>query len=472
MTVRFKALGRVRGAWAASTQYLRGDVVSYLGALYDAKNDFTSTTTFDATNWDLMLAAATSTATSIGFGLPTTSGRNEGDLHYDKFSGREYALVLVGSTLTWSATAGNTATVGSGLPGFGGRILGDIHYDQSTGKTGILTGAPGGSVVEPFSYADGNLTGQTASNGNLWEAGGNYIAGGSTPLTCTIASGRGVMGNASSYGNLIVVGSFGLGGEINVSVTDNPAAPGGAFYLAIGGKKTDFAKLFVQIQSNDPGVFGQGLGRILVYYQNAAGATTTIADNGSNQAGFGLRTDVDTKVSLRLSADGTVGVYYNDVLKISGTLTSAQMATLGTCATLQGNSQSFDNLSTVAYGTQAWTFTEPIYLQAQLALGNVATGTHVLKPGVRVPTDATLREMILRADTAPTGASITVQAERFNNGVSQGVIATASIVAGATVGSVTGLSAACAKGDILRFNITSVGSTVTGADLTASLDFH
>jgi hypothetical protein len=120
----------------------------------------------------------------------------------------------------------------------------------------------------------------------------------------------------------------------------------------------------------------------------------------------------------------------------------------------------------------AWSFSEPIYVQAQLVSGAVAVANHVLKPGIRVPTDCTLREMILRIDSTPTGSGVTVQCERFNNGVSQGVIATATIAASAQVGSVSGLSAGCAKGDILHFNVTAIGSTLPGSDLSASLDFH
>lgn len=40
------------GPWQASSDYKAGDVVSYLGALYSAKVDFTSGVSFSAANWD------------------------------------------------------------------------------------------------------------------------------------------------------------------------------------------------------------------------------------------------------------------------------------------------------------------------------------------------------------------------------------------------------------------------------------
>lgn len=165
----------------------------------------------------------------------------------------------------------------------------------------------------------------------------------------------------------------------------------------------------------------------------------------------------------RLSIKNMTG----DVLTITpaaGTIDGAASKTLSILYT---------TLELVTDGTNWFEISSvPIYLQALLVSGNVSVANHVLKPGLRVPAASLLREVVLRCETAPTGASITVQVERFNGGVSMGIIATASITATNNVGSVSGLSAACAKGDMLKFNVTSIGSGTAGADLSISLDMY
>lgn len=96
--------------------------------------------------------------------------------------------------------------------------------------------------------------------------------------------------------------------------------------------------------------------------------------------------------------------------------------------------------------------------------GTAATGVNVIPPGFRVPKAFTLTALYLRVGTAPTGASLTVNIVR--SGVT---IATASILSGATSGSSTGLSVELAAGDIVTVDITSIGSTVAGADLAVQL---
>lgn len=56
--------GRMRGAWAASTAYLKNDMVVQAGGFYYANANFTSAATFDATKW---------TAISTGSGTPGTA---------------------------------------------------------------------------------------------------------------------------------------------------------------------------------------------------------------------------------------------------------------------------------------------------------------------------------------------------------------------------------------------------------------
>lgn len=421
MANRHKALGRNRGAWAANTFYVRGDVVYQAGAIYSCKADFTSGSLFSATNWDVLLTAA---------------------------------LRDVGAPMI---------TQSAGLPSFVGRLASDLHYDSSTGKTHVLTGVPGsGNGSDTFTRADGNI-------GAAMEVGGLAYTSMAGYTTAQIRSGA-LRFDGYNSGGPTIYGGFKVDTtspthEIIFDVTTyagtqsiNPIqvavratsvygfSSGTGYCVSIKNGSVEFGRNFGASPGN-PVTVPTGVGTYRVTVDNAATPTIIVYKNGAEIARW---TDVaatpptGTYVGIAGGGNGTAGQDYFII----------------------------DNLTVQGIGTLAWTFNEPIYLQAQVASGAVATGTHVLKPGIRVPLDTALREMVLRCDTAPSGAPITVQVERFNNGVSQGIIATASIVSGATVGSVTGLSGACAKGDMLRFNITSVGSATAGADLTASLDFH
>lgn len=417
MTSRNKALGRNRGEWAAITKYLRGDVASRAGALYSAKNDFTSGASFDPNNWDLVLAAPTSQ-----------------------------------DPPTLSSLGGSKNTIGAGLPSFTGRSSGDIHYESGSGKSYVLTGVPGGLLNDTFTRSDRNMVaGELAQTGQSYTKQGNIAAD-----DIRIVSGKLVF-SQNAYNNGVMLAFPGAGGDRTIAVDWAPGS---------GTKVLDLS-------------FAGGLGLSISYgydwnFRVNEGLVTgnpiinsTISYDGSPATASMDLVGNQLTATLRRISDNAV------IATSTVTLSPAVMAALGTaCKVRSGPTDTLDNLLTYAYGTLAWTFTEPIYLQAQLVSGAIAVGTHVLKPGVRVPTDTTLREVILRCETAPTGAAITVQVERFNNGVSQGILGTATIAAGANVGSVTGLSGGCAKGDILKFNITSVGSTVAGSDLTVSMDFH
>lgn len=52
-------------AWAASTTYVAGDVVTHGNALYRAKAGFTSGATFDSTKWDALLTATNGSGTAL-----------------------------------------------------------------------------------------------------------------------------------------------------------------------------------------------------------------------------------------------------------------------------------------------------------------------------------------------------------------------------------------------------------------------
>lgn len=93
-----------------------------------------------------------------------------------------------------------------------------------------------------------------------------------------------------------------------------------------------------------------------------------------------------------------------------------------------------------------------------LAVGQVAI------PGTYVPRATTLREVHLAVGTAPAGSALTVE---VRNGAT--VLATVSIAAAATTGSVTGLTAAIAAGTRVTYHVTAVGSTTAGSDLAVAL---
>ena len=77
------------------------------------------------------------------------------------------------------------------------------------------------------------------------------------------------------------------------------------------------------------------------------------------------------------------------------------------------------------------------------------------------PRAVTIQSMAAYVQTAPTGASLNLRVNK--NGSS---IATPSIADGATSGSLTGLTETMNAGDYLTVDITQVGSTVAGANLS------
>lgn len=415
MTVRHKALGRNRGAHAAGL-YIRGDVVSYLSDLYSAKDTFTATSTFDPTKWDLVLDIDT--------------GAVAAHVH----TGR------VGS--------GILSTVGAGKPSFLGRVNGDLHYDTLIGREFVHTGVASADITDTLSRV-GNLGGSLTETGNK---------------TWTVTN------NGTTFNN---------GWTVDGSKAVHDLAVGSPFaQIDMGAGDIDFTVTFTK-GSGDAQV---GCHQTSDTFASNAGYYISIRENftefynGATYLGtFGGGNAVGSTKTFRIVRSAGIVYYYVDGVLVTQATAAAATGTRITVvdgSSSGGTAATFDNVSALSSGTLAWQYVEPVYLQAQLATGDVATGTHVLKPGLRVPVACQLREVVLRCETAPVGASITVQVERFNNGVSQGIIATASIPTGENVGSVVGLSADCAKGDILKFNITSVGSTTAGADLSVSLDFR
>lgn len=103
--------------------------------------------------------------------------------------------------------------------------------------------------------------------------------------------------------------------------------------------------------------------------------------------------------------------------------------------------------------------------------GDLAVSPNIVKPGLRVVKAGSAHTVIMRVDTVPTGGPIQIAVRRYNGGVLADTITTVTISAGVSVGVVTDLDHPCAKGDILKFEVLAVGTTVPGADINMSVDF-
>jgi plastocyanin domain-containing protein len=95
--------------------------------------------------------------------------------------------------------------------------------------------------------------------------------------------------------------------------------------------------------------------------------------------------------------------------------------------------------------------------------GNITVQTG--KSRYYAPRALTISQLRASVDTPPTGAPLIVSLR--NNG---SIIATATIAAGTNTGTTT-LALAVAAGDYLQADVTQVGSTIAGADLTVQVEF-
>jgi hypothetical protein len=107
----------------------------------------------------------------------------------------------------------------------------------------------------------------------------------------------------------------------------------------------------------------------------------------------------------------------------------------------------------------------PIYLEAIVKPGAAAVANNIMPPGFRVPADCTLKALYVNVGTAPTGSGLTVRIKRAGSSLT-----TATVAAGATSGSSTGLSTALTAGDILTVDITAIGSAVAGSDVLVTVE--
>lgn len=104
--------------------------------------------------------------------------------------------------------------------------------------------------------------------------------------------------------------------------------------------------------------------------------------------------------------------------------------------------------------------------------GELAVSNHVLKPGLRVIKAATAKTVVAHIDTPATGSPVIIDVYRHNGTTGREDIGTITINPGSGAGVVENLSVACAGGDLIRFDITQVGSDIPGADVNLSVDFE
>lgn len=393
----------------------------------------------------------------------SNSGGDNGTGYIDNYG------VQSNGTLKWNRTeidpvpptlrtvGASLITQGPGLPSVSDRLPNDLHYNSTLHKTSILTGTPGVLLTD-------SALGRTSLNPPS-DGGGANTAWVNTTTATFLVDADGIYLSSQGFGN----GAFGYEGfHIYRPVVTTDAAISADYRR--GG-----ASMGLYFAANDNSsieVLMDTDGSVSLWRKTAPDGNgyTSNVDYVSPLVPGSNPIALSGTISATLSSAGVVTVVINGA-SYTGQLTPLSAITRVGVGMQNTGVNRFKNIMIPQDGSLAWTHIEPIYLQAQLASGNVATGSHVLKPGIRVPTATNLREMILRCDTAPTGAPITVQVERWNGGVNYGVVGTASIPVGDTVGSITTLFVPCARGDILKFNVTSVGSTVTGADLTTSVGF-
>ncbi len=366
-------------------------------------------------------------------------------------------------TLAWTdmSTKGVTPiiTQGTTFPSLTDRKNNDLHYLTTSARGYIHTGSPApGFVSEDFAGVSGVLLHLTSTElgSKVWTADDTIKFQGDGTAGATFG------GSASAQKAYINFGSDAQ--DITAVFAANSPTSGPSNHG-------------IMIANTNIGVGGGPINHGLYLYGGSTTNSYTLekrdAANGTTPV-FTAAVDPGRPVKWRVrrTAAGLVTLWLNDVQVYEGSPAGTYGNLCGFTLTGLNTTTRIESFTVGDLGTLAWSALEPIYLQAQLATGNVATGTNVLKPGLRVPAASTLAELVLRAETAPVGAPITVAVERFNNGVSAGVIGTVSIPTGENVGSTVGLTSGCAKGDILKFNITSVGSTTAGADLTISLDLR
>lgn len=106
----------------------------------------------------------------------------------------------------------------------------------------------------------------------------------------------------------------------------------------------------------------------------------------------------------------------------------------------------------------------PLYPAALIKSGTAAVATDVFVPGLLIVEAGVITRLGVSVRTAPTGAGLIVSFYHLRTATT---IGTATVAASSTSGSADVTPFAVLEGDLIRTDITQVGSTVAGADVVA-----
>lgn len=111
----------------------------------------------------------------------------------------------------------------------------------------------------------------------------------------------------------------------------------------------------------------------------------------------------------------------------------------------------------------------PAFSLQTIVSGPLTVKNNIAPPGLRVIKASTAKFLIAHIGTPPTGAAAKIRFYRVNGGTETN-LGTVTIAVGQGAGSLA-VDVACAKGDLIRFEVTQIGSTVAGADINLAVDF-
>jgi hypothetical protein len=276
---------------------------------------------------------------TTGFGLPTTSGRSAGDLHYDTQGLREYVL----SSGAWVPTSGSVTSQGSGLPSFAGRVPGDHHFDTAVSKDYVLNGVASGNTATDTFTRSGNVNGSTTEGG-----GYTWLTGAQSP--------------APISGNQVVCDRFGLYGSL-LELGSTAQSVQFTYSYANGGLEQAVIRLRAAASTNDGyavastnGGGDQGISVWSAGTGSGSPLSTKLVQltTSTEVAGGTLQADINSTGLITVRKGGTVvGTYQTDNSK---TGTKAGFAGGGG---FTGAVTYIDNMVILNPGTLVWTLASP-----------------------------------------------------------------------------------------------------------------
>ncbi len=209
----------------------------------------------------------------------------------------------------------------------------------------------------------------------------------------------------------------------------------------------------------DSGSWGQILNDFLSQTHNA---------DGSLKNGAVSESQLDTAVQTKLNnvGSGTVSDGAITTQKLADdAVTSAKIAA-GTIVNTDINATAAIDQTKVAnlvtdLSAKVDKSTAPIRFAAAVAITGVT-------PTDRAYVARTLTGARMRVASAPNGSALTAQVQHYN-GTSWTTIGTATIASGSVVESVISFSQSQALGDLLRLNVTSIGSSTAATGVVVDV---